>query len=59
MDAGVVSEGSVVVVMVERRVSDRPGAEGAPRSVGLVVEVGWEAEGVMRRDCVDGRTDRG
>ena len=40
---------------VERRGSGRPGAEGAPEEEGcvvvrLVVEVGWEAEGVMRRD---------
>ena len=33
-----------------RRVSERPGAEGAPWSVVLVVEVGWEADGAMRSD---------
>ena len=33
-----------------RRVSGRPGAEGAPRSVALVVEVAWEAGGAMRKD---------
>ena len=37
----------------ERRVSWRPGAEGAPL-VGaevVVVEVEWEDGGTMRRDC--------
>lgn len=34
----------------ERSVSKRPGAEGAPWSPALVVEVGCEAEGAMRRD---------
>ena len=41
-----------------RRVSWRPGTEGAPRSrvlvdfvEVLVVDVGWESWGVMRRDC--------
>ena len=46
-------------VREERRVSWRPGAEGAPRESSevdedfvevLVVDVGWEAEGTMRRD---------
>jgi hypothetical protein len=43
----------VVVVVVGsevlRRVSKRPGADGAPRSVVLVVVVGCEADGAMRR----------
>ena len=43
----------------ERRVSWRPGAEGAPLVVGeaVVVEVEWEDGGAMRRDCgsVSGR----
>ena len=51
-------------VIFSRRVSGRPGAEGAPldgrgRQMGicwrvevLVVEVGWLAGGAMRRDCV-------
>jgi hypothetical protein len=45
-----------------RSVSCRPGAEGAPRGrldcdesvdleVVLLVEVAWEAEGAIRRDC--------
>jgi hypothetical protein len=53
----VVAEASeeVEVGSDERRVSERPGAEGAPRSVVLVVEVGCEADGAMRRDCGDGR----
>jgi hypothetical protein len=34
---------------VLRRVSKRPGADGAPRSVVLVVVVGCEADGAMRR----------
>jgi hypothetical protein len=48
-----VAEGSEVVEVDEevRRVSERPGAEGAPRSVALVVEVGCDAGGAMRRDC--------
>jgi hypothetical protein len=45
-------------VMLLRRVSGRPGAEGAPfetwddgtREVVFVVEVGWEAGGAIRRD---------
>jgi hypothetical protein len=48
-----VAEGSEVMEVDEeevRRVSERPGAEGAPRSVALVVEVGWAAGGAMRRD---------
>lgn len=47
------AEGSEVVEVDEevRRVSERPGAEGAPRSVALVVEVGCDAGGAMRRDC--------
>jgi hypothetical protein len=36
----------------ERRVSKRPGAEGAPWFVGSVVLVGCEAGGATRRDCV-------
>jgi hypothetical protein len=43
---------AVVVVVgseVLRRVSKRPGADGAPRSVVLVVVVGCEADGAMRR----------
>lgn len=55
------AEGSEAVEMDEevRSVSERPGAEGAPRSVTLVVEVGWAAGGAMRRDilmvwCVEG-----
>jgi hypothetical protein len=49
-----VAEGSEVVEVDEevRRVSERPGAEGAPRSVALVVEVGCDAGGAMRRDCL-------
>jgi hypothetical protein len=47
-----VAEGSEVDEEEVRRVSERPGAEGAPRSVALVVEVGWAAGGAMRRDCV-------
>jgi hypothetical protein len=49
-----VAEGSEVVEVDKevRRVSERPGAEGAPRSVALVVEVGWAAGGAMRRDCL-------
>ncbi len=43
----------------ERRVSWRPGAEGAPLAVVevVVVEVEWEDGGAMRRDCggVSGR----
>ena len=40
-----------------RRVSWRPGAEGAPRGrvafeVVLVVLVAWEEGGAMRRDCM-------
>ena len=37
----------------ERRVSWRPGAEGAPLVVeeAVVVEVEWEDGGAMRRDC--------
>ena len=37
----------------ERRVSCRPGAEGAPLVVVEVVgvEVEWEDGGTMRRDC--------
>jgi hypothetical protein len=56
----VVGSEEEVVLGVEalRRVSKRPGAEGAPWSVGLVVAVGWEAEGAMRRDC-GGRRVRG
>ena len=47
-------------VRFERRVSWRPGAEGAPRVgwgpegvevVVLVVWVAWFARGAMRRDC--------
>lgn len=40
-----------------RRVSGRPGADGAPREMGsemlavvLDLVVGWEAEGAIRRD---------
>jgi hypothetical protein len=48
-----VAEGSELVEDEEvRRVSERPGAEGAPRSVALVVDVGWDAGGAMRRDCL-------
>lgn len=51
-------------VILFRRVSGRPGAEGAPlegrgrlmgiswRVVVLVVDVGWLAGGAMRRDCI-------
>ena len=47
------AEGSEVVEVDEevRSVSERPGADGAPRSVALVIEVGWAAGGAMRRDC--------
>ena len=40
----------------ERRVSWRPGADGAPLEV-VVVEVEWEDGGTKRRDCggVSGR----
>ena len=52
------AEGSEVDEEEVRRASERPGAEGAPRSVALVVEVGWAAGGAMRRDCVrEGRLD--
>ena len=46
------AEGSEAVEVDEevRRVSERPGAEGAPRSVTLAVEVGWAAGGTTRRD---------
>ncbi len=36
-----------------RMVSGRPGAEGAPRSVVCDLDVGWEADGAMRRACVE------
>lgn len=39
-----------------RRVSGRPGADGAPRSVVWDLEVGWEADGAMRSAIV--RDDR-
>jgi hypothetical protein len=38
-----------------RSVSERPGAEGAPRSVGLDVVVGCEVGGTIRRDCCSER----
>ena len=53
VDAGVLSAASEVDGEEVRRESVRPGAEGAPRSVVLVVVVGCEAEGAIRRDCVD------
>lgn len=55
-------DGAWAVILV-RRVSGRPGAEGAPlegcgremgicwRVVVLVVEEGWFEGGAMRRDC--------
>ena len=54
------AEGSEVVEVDEevRRVSERPGAEGAPRSVALVVEDGCDAGGAMRRDCLRERRVR-
>lgn len=36
---------------LERRVSCRPGAEGAPCEEVLEVWVGWVDAGAMRRDC--------
>lgn len=46
-------EDEVVRVVVVRRVSGRPGAEGAPRSVPVcVLLVGLAEAGTMRRDCV-------
>jgi hypothetical protein len=50
----VVVDGLVVVGSEEeRRVSKRPGAEGAPwfAAAVVVVLVGCEAGGAMRRDC--------
>lgn len=52
----------VAVWREERRVSGRPGAEGAPLGrleeclPALVLEVvfGWEDGGAMRRGCVEG-----
>ena len=51
VDAGFLSEASEEDGEAVRRESVKPGAEGAPRSVVLVVVVGCEAEGAMRRDC--------
>jgi hypothetical protein len=52
----VVVDGPVVEVASEaeeeRRVSKRPGAEGAPWLAGAVVLVGCAAGGAMRSDCV-------
>lgn len=60
VDVGWVVVGDVVW-WERRRVSGRPGAEGAPRVMGsvavvlvlevLVLVVAWEGWGVMRRDC--------
>lgn len=53
VDEAVALAGRVILL---RRVSGRPGAEGAPfegrdwRVVVLDVEVGWPAGGAMRRD---------
>lgn len=63
-DWGAVLLGAWVGVSEERRVSCRPGTEGAPRArvdvvegaslecdVVLSVEVAWEVVGTMRIDC--------
>jgi len=53
VDEAVAEAGRVILL---RRVSGRPGAEGAPfescvwRVVVLVVELGWPVGGAMRRD---------
>lgn len=53
VDEAVALAGRVILL---RRVSGSPGAEGAPfegrvcRVVVLVVELGWEVGGAMRRD---------